>query len=386
MRIQAGNPVSGDDFYRRKVVIERAWELLEAGSHILIAAPRRVGKTSLMYYLRDHPKENYIFLYLIIESVNNENEYFRRIVNRVVKSDFVTKSRKVMTFLEKHKPTITKLGPDGVEFGVSEEHNYREMLERILKSVEDTNQKLVMMLDEFPQALENIIEFEGARAGTHFLHSNRELRHDAVICRNVRFLYTGSIGLENIVSKLNASKTINDLARLPVPPLSGAEARDFIRLLLENVKFSLDDAGINYILEKIEWLIPFYLQLVIQELNAICREKKITQVSNSSINQAFAEMLEQRNHFEHWHERLRTSLKGNDYVFVKEVLNLISEQETIHSNEILNLAIKHNLSDTYRDLIGALVYDGYINHNDDPALYRYNSPLLRMWWRQNVAH
>ena len=136
MRIQTGNSVSGDDFYKRDYLIDKAWDLIESGNHILIAAPRRVGKTSLMYYLNDNPKENYTFLYLDTESINKENEFFRRIVNKVLKTDFIKGSQKILTFLETHKPTIKKVGPDGVEFGVSEEHDYLDMLLQSLHFLE----------------------------------------------------------------------------------------------------------------------------------------------------------------------------------------------------------------------------------------------------------
>jgi len=387
MRIQTGNPVSGDDFYKREYLIDKAWDLIESGNHILIAAPRRVGKTSLMYYLRDNPKENYTFLYLDTESINNENEFFRRIVNKVLKTDFIKGSQKVLSFLETHKPTIKKVGPDGVEFGVSEEHDYLDMLTRILKSTACEAKKLVIMLDEFPETLENIINDEGENEGRHFLQSNRELRHDSELCNSVQFIYTGSIGLENIVSKLNVMQTINDLTRLKIPPLQNKEARDFIGLLLRNVKFDLTEKLIDYIFQKIEWLIPFYIQLVLQELKFLCRDEKIEKITKATIDRAINLMLEQRNHFENWHTRLRKALKVvNDYNFVKEVLNIASENDTITSNEIFNLAVKYELEASFKDLVGSLVYDGYINNEDDNHVYRYNSPILRMWWRKNVAN
>jgi len=386
MRIQTGNPVRGKEFFNREKLIEQAWDLIEAGNHILLAAPRRVGKTSVMYYLMDNPKDGYTITYLITQSVNNENEFFRRIVNRVLKTDYVQKSQKVITFLEKHKPAISKVGLDGIEFGASEEGNYQEILIRILKSSHPESQKLIVMIDEFPETLENIIKDEGETAGKHFLQSNRELRQDSEISKNVQFIYTGSIGLENIVSKLNAVSTINDLSRLKIPPLKPDEAKQLVSLLLENVDFTLSDLLINFILKKIEWLIPFYIQLIIWELKNLHRDENPDKITEDIIERALTGILEQRNHFEHWHARLRTSIKGNEYNFVKELLNITSENETISSNEIHNLAVKYQLESSYKDLVGSLVYDGYINHHDDFKVYRYNSPILRMWWNKNVAN
>lgn len=242
------------------------------------------------------------------------------------------------------------------------------------------------MIDEFPQTLASINKDENENAGIQFLQSNRELRQDPEISKNVQFIYTGSIGLENIVSKLNAVNTINDLTRLYVPPLKKEEAKQLIKLLLENVEFDLSENLIENVLLKIEWLIPFYIQLVIDELKNLHRDEHLEQISEDTVHQAFEEILEQRQHLEHWHTRLRASVKGNEYNFAKELLNIASEYETISSNEINDLAIKHQIENTYIDIVNSLEYDGYINNNGDVKFYRYNSPILRMWWRKDVAN
>lgn len=386
MKIQTGNPVRGEDFFKRDDLVEKAWELITSGSHILIAAPRRVGKTSLMYYLQDNPRDNYHLVYDITESVNSENEFYRKVLNKLLKTDFITGSQKVKTFIEKHLPTVSKIGPDGVEFGVRDEHNYFEILSNVLKSVSSDSGKLVIMIDEFPETLENIINDEGEPAGRHFLQSNRELRQDSDICQNVQFIYTGSIGLENVVGRLNAVNTINDLTRLKVPPLRPDESKQLIAILSKTVEFHLADDQVSHVLNKIDWLIPFHIQLVMLELRNIWRDENPKQMTTGVIDKAFELMLERRNCFEHWHTRLRSSFNTRDYNFTKELLNIVSENGQISSNEMYDLAVKHSQMDRYKDLVGSLVYDGYINNNDDPKLYRFNSPIVQMWWRKNVAN
>jgi len=39
MDINTGAPARGDNFYFRKNIISKAWDLIESGNHILIAAP-----------------------------------------------------------------------------------------------------------------------------------------------------------------------------------------------------------------------------------------------------------------------------------------------------------------------------------------------------------
>ncbi len=385
MENKTGIPVRGNDFFTRDNLITQSWDLIERGSNILIAAPRRVGKTSLMFYLMDHPKKDYNFLYLTTESVNNENEFYRRLVNKLVKADFVTKLTKLQTYFNIHFPEIKKIGPEGIEFGSKEIHNYVDLATQILRSINSSGTKLVLLLDEFPETLDNIIRDEGESAGVHFLQISRELRQDPEISTNIRFIYTGSIGLENIVGLLNSSSTIMDLSRLKVPTLNHDEAKQFFALLLENTSFKMPSSLVDQALGRIRWLIPFYIQLLFEEIANICRDGKSNTVSSKILDNAFACLLERRNAFEHWHTRLRASLGTSEYNFSKEILNITSENEQIDSNEILDIAVKYELESKQCDLLNSLVYDGYINNQENERVYRFNSPILRMWWRQNVA-
>lgn len=385
MKIITGPAVEGDNYYYRKYLVDKAWELIESGSHILITAPRRVGKTSLMFYLRNNPKKDHYFVYLDTESVNNENEFYQRLVNKILKTDLVKKSQKVLTYLKKNIPSIKNIGPNGVEFEQSKKKNFREILIPIIESIQCNDSKLIIMLDEFPQTISNIVEKEGENAGRHFLQSNRELRQDTESNKNVQFIYAGSIGLENIVSRLNAVGTINDLAILRISPLTKNEANDLMDLLLENTDYDLSQKMRSYILKKIEWLIPFYVQLVISELKEIYREEKTKKITEKIVNRAFEDMIKQRNYFEHWHTRLRNFFKGKEYKFVKDVLNTISYNATIKSNDIFDTSVKYELKDSYNDLLNVLIYDGYINNNDDSEIYRFNSPILRMCWEKYVG-
>jgi len=94
MKIITGIPARAGDFFDREALIHKAWDMIESDKHVLFVAPRRVGKTSLMFYLMDHPKPNYHLLYLNTESINNRNEFFRRVLNQVLKTNFVQKSKK----------------------------------------------------------------------------------------------------------------------------------------------------------------------------------------------------------------------------------------------------------------------------------------------------
>jgi hypothetical protein len=55
---RVGPPVRGADFSGREAFVKLASDKLKAG-HVLLAAPRRFGKTSVMYRLMDDPQWDY---------------------------------------------------------------------------------------------------------------------------------------------------------------------------------------------------------------------------------------------------------------------------------------------------------------------------------------
>ncbi len=79
MRNIVGQPVSGTDFFLRKSITNLIYRRLDSGSNLFLAAPRRVGKTSIMYHLRDNPREGYAFIYIPTESVDSSELYFKRL-------------------------------------------------------------------------------------------------------------------------------------------------------------------------------------------------------------------------------------------------------------------------------------------------------------------
>ena len=67
MRNIIGQAVVVDDLYGREYELTRIWERLEQGEHLLMLAPRRVGKTSLMLELCGAPRERWEVVYVDVE-------------------------------------------------------------------------------------------------------------------------------------------------------------------------------------------------------------------------------------------------------------------------------------------------------------------------------
>ena len=386
MKNVVGQVVRKADFWQRKFELEDMWDAINSGSHILLCAPRRVGKTSLMHKILDEPQDNYIPIYINTESADSQAEFWKKIFNALTEEKFTSslknKAQLLADWLRGIK--ISSISIEGVEFGDGDVLDYKVAFKRLIKDL-DQDKKLIIMIDEFAQTIENIIQYQDVQNALSLLKAHRELRQDTEFSRKVTFVYAGSIGLESVVAKIGASKHINDLNSNKVTPLIRAEAQQFVESLFANLNITSTAEVTNYLLDQIDWLIPFYIQLIVQEIKKLYR--RAPNLDNSVVDQAINNALDNRNHFESWQSKLKTGLEKDEYLFAKEVLNQISNDTYINSLDINNMASKHKLDENNaRENIQSLVYDGYINNNDDSKIYKFNSPILRMWWNKNVAN
>jgi uncharacterized protein len=80
-----GKPVEGEDFFDRDRETRRVWERIQA-DNMLLLAPRRVGKTSLMLSLReDAPRHRFSAAYLSVADVTSELAFVQRLYDEAQK-------------------------------------------------------------------------------------------------------------------------------------------------------------------------------------------------------------------------------------------------------------------------------------------------------------
>lgn len=376
MRNIVGQTPRGKDFYPRDTVINKIYRRMDAGSHIFLSAPRRAGKTSIMRFMEENPRKGYAFVYINVEDIEDSEEYFRTLSEELLNSDAVTKfmkaSKKTRSLFEDFADHVKKIKVWGIEVETqaSEQPKYSKEFETLMSSLDTTSFTIVLLVDEFPVTVEQIEKKHGIDESRRFLHMNRSIRQRAK--RGIQFLYTGSIGLPNIARKLDATATINDLNVVEVPPLSRKEASDFIRKLLRNYSIKSEKGTIPYILDKLRWLMPFFIQLVVQML---IDESEITgePIKPDTVDKVFDKASNHRNniYFENYYSRLDKSLVKEEAKLAKMILSKIATE-----NEVALDAFKKEKNAAA--VLEILEFDGYINMNG--GFYSFNSPILKNWW------
>jgi len=383
MKIIIGPAAEGEFYFDRPYLEELFWKKLKETRNISIAAPRRVGKSSFMLHLLNNEVEGYLCTYVITESINESNEFFKKIYKTLI--GLLNKGGKFKQFFDDlfKRLEIKKISLTEIEFGKNEIDYYEEIL-LLCKEVKLNEDKIILMIDEFSQTLENIITDQSREAARNFLHQCRELRNNLDVKSKVSFVYTGSIGLENLVLSIDEPKSITDLGHFNIPPLSKEEANNLIIQIIDGDPIQFNEAEKAYFLGKLNWLLPYFIQVMMSEMEGICKEKGQDSISIEIIDLAFIKALENRSYFEHWLVRLRSIFKGTDFSCAKEILKIAAKNNGIGYYELQNTITKYNIEDP-APLINILLHDGYLVKDEEKETFRFNSPLLQAWWLKNIV-
>ena len=155
---------------------------------------------------------------------------------------------------------------------------------------------------------------------------------------------------------------------------------------MAHYKVEISPEAVETVLKEIDWLIPFHIQLAAQEIIDVYEtEEKI--IDNVLVMKAFTQILHHRNsiYFEIYLERLKKNLETPDYKFANKLLDRIANKDYIDKADTHNLAVFHEVTDTYKATLESLVYDGYINNHDDVNRYCFNSSIFKLWWKKYVC-
>jgi hypothetical protein len=377
-----GRLAEGPAFFDREEVLGRAWDLLPT-SNLLLLAPRRVGKSSLLNRMRtDGEALGYKTLYLSVPDAEDELDFIKRLVGAIRDADWAPGG---------WFDAIRNAFPEDLELVLktslvelkAKKFDWRQPADKLETLLKRADPKTLLLIDELPLLVGSIVhqDPEGARA-ERFLLWLKRLREQY----QPRWFFAGSIGLDSVARKLRLSGTIHDLMPIELGAFSDEKARTYLTLRAKFHNLPLSQETVHAILAAVEWPIPFYLNLVFEELRALVSEGR-GHPSPKLVDTAVARLMAHgRTHFDHQDERLR---KLHDSVFAEQceiVLSMASAGP--HGVQVSTLDLRLStqvVADGDRELalkhlLDFLIADGYLIRVG--ASVRFRSALLRRYWRE----
>ena len=388
-----GQPVVGEDLYGREYELARIWELLEQGEHILMLAPRRVGKTSLMQELRRAPHENWDVLYVDVEGGDGPTHCIATILAALAAEPRFRSGFEALPFSSAIKDIFARVSI-GVDFDMlrveikdaigREWDRAAGQLQARLTSLPGANRKLLIVIDELPVLLAEMLRAGDRREMELLLSRLRQWRQSPELRGRVHTLIGGSIGLEGVLRRARISATINDLAPFHLDSWERSTAADFLAELCRSRDFHLDSSAIAQILDLLQDPVPYHVQLFFSALGDASRGDA-SRVSPELIERCFSERLAGAGgtaYLDHYTTRLEVALNEHEYELAGKILSLVCRRRTGSAIGELVGSVESD-ERTFRSVIRDLEADGYLFREADQLAFRSN--LLREWWRRHHA-
>ncbi len=399
-----GSPVRDEDFWFRDNFIEDLWEALEK-HNVLLLAPRRIGKTSVMYKMLDYPKNDWLVIHLNVEELKTPDEFFITLVDAINEHqpDFLRETLATSwDFLKGVLSKIETIEAFELKLALRKSEDLKEnwqtrsgqLMERILKS----GQRVLFIIDELTDMLNGILKHSAEEYET-FLHWFRKLR-DKSLNSDVRWLVGGSVNLTASLDQQGMVKLINDLKVEPLSPFNEGEITEFITDMLTTRDVKFDESVAPRIWELLGYPIPLFLQMLTQEIYRKWKRNRTETITADTVTEVFKKALlgeMARDKLQHYRARIDLHYPEEERDVTCHLLNKLSIDNNGISKSTLFDLYRHNeeqktdkrtgtaLSQAFQRLLLHLQSDFYIEEIEG-GRYGFSSRLLKTWWRKYYGY
>jgi uncharacterized protein len=393
---RVGPPVRGVDFYGREAFVNLASNKLRAG-HVLLAAPRRFGKTSVMYRLMDNPQWDYRIVHADLEHLTDPASLIAELTEKLARDGKLAKFLSGLSWLSQEawscfRETVEEIELFEAKIKLKERlrGGWQEGGEELFKRLAAADSTVVFFLDEFPMMVDRMARSEKHREGAKLmLHWLRALRVGPKLT-NVRFLIAGSIGIGRVLNELGEIAAINDFEALKLDPFTPKVAADFLDALAESAKVPLSQPSKRKMLDVIGSPVPYFLQIIFSEVSKayLLEGEAITPRKVELIYHQKILGVDCKTYFDHYYGRLRSYYQPREEKAVKRILRELAVVGAMTRDacfQFYKLEAPDADIEAFNLLMTDLENDFYLSFDSEKRLYQFACKLLRDWWLRHYG-
>ncbi|MFZ1292533.1 MAG: ATP-binding protein [Melioribacteraceae bacterium] len=362
-----GQIVEGEYFYDRDVEVERLKSTLAGGNNIVLYAPRRYGKSSLVKKaLKELNKEGLITVYLDFMSIYSRETFIKnysKLIAENAENQIEKTVKKISKLIRGIVPSITFNQQGDPEFSFSWINGAEkiETLEDVINLPEKfatTKKRWIVAFDEFQEITKlNGDSFE------------KNLRSLIQHHKNVSYLFLGSRThlLKDMFSNKNRA-FYNSAALLNLNTIDIKFSIDYLRRQFLRDKIKITTEVAVYIINSVN-SIPYYIQFVAAEIwqQVINKHEEITK---KHVDSAIKTIIELKSDY-YW--ELTSKLTN----YRKKVLSALCHSSIgIFSKEVTE-KFSLGANSTTQKAISSFIEDGIIEPFENK--YEFADPIYKLF-------
>lgn len=400
----AGTPVEGENFHARNEDVTRLLGILE-NDDILLLGPRRIGKTSIaravMAALRNM---GWHTLEINVASCQDEREFLEKLESKLAPV-MASMPEKALTALKEGWTAMTQRiqkfkvsvpGTVGIDIslGTNAPEDWTKLGSDCLSLIAKVEGRWLIYVDELPIMLFNIMRNDrvnGVQRVRRFLDWFRNDVRALPEVRSIRWLVSGSVGLDTLVQQHGMADTINSFKHEGLAAFTEPVAMDMLAKLAERYQLALAPNDAERLIAAVLWPQPYYLQLAFHHLRTLR-----TSAPNAAIVDLIAPTIQAMvepgadNDFHHWEKRLSIQLSVNDANNCLALLTIAAADPQGARPEALLAELQARMPNataeeakrSFVQLRDILLRDAYwwTSESTGHKRYRFRLEPLRQWW------
>jgi len=395
------NWVVGDLFWDREHEIERFAELLDEGAHVLLVAPRRIGKTSLMREVAQRISDRYICLQVDLQKSFSP-------ADAVVELSVATRPhtglwertadifRNVMPSVAN---TIESLQLDELTLTLRSgltSGDWKAKGDRLLSGLANSGRSVVIFFDEVAILVNRMLKGSDYKITPERIQDVDAfmswLRESSIRYKGkLRIVLAGSIGIEPILRQANLSATLNTFAVFDLPAWDTGTAIGCLQALANQYGIKFQEGVCADIPDKLGCCIPHHVQIFFDAIYTNCKRQNQREVSHDLVDEVYqTHMLGVRGHAElsHLEERLKMVFGAELFQLSLELLTEAAVADGLTVDAAIFLAQQYPVEnqtpvDVLRQILGIFEHDGYLRKVG--GNYQFVSKLIKDWWKAHFG-
>ncbi len=386
-RVRTGGMATGANFFDRAEELERMWQAIRSGKNILLQAPRRYGKSSLLHHIAAAPCEGWCACYVDLQGGKSPEDFIYLILKEVCQQHRFKEC--LPAHLSKQEPwSCSEIVKDGLfrKERATIRKDWKGYGERLFLSLNGASERIILLLDEVSFLLEDMIAEMGNKVDevADLLSWFASIRGQT---NRISYVLSGSEHLSAFLDAYGVDGQLQDMTLEHLDLFEKARAKEFISLIMAGQGIVISADEIDRILSFLGNPIPYFLQLVLDTLISDC--KRDGSLSGERMEEIYYHKLlgpERKRYFESVYQQVerydrykREARKG-----AERMLSELASRDAVSKADLEALWTSETGSASKLDMMLGILRDDFYVGEESGDLVTMSSKLLKDWWQRHV--